>query len=157
MSVEKKRPWFQIHLSTAVVLMVVAGVLVWANVTTQIYISPLSYVVNIPPNDQYDKVIGEKRGWPLAFQDTSEQNVKWGLPKDSKNLSFPGIRFDEDALQAGKHLVRLDYEVWSSPELWSKKNLALNFALALAILTAVAVGCEYLIRKREKGMKQADP
>ena len=25
-----KRPWFQIHLSTAVVLMVVAGILLWA-------------------------------------------------------------------------------------------------------------------------------
>lgn len=28
----KKRPWFQLHLSTCVVLMVVAGVLVWQNV-----------------------------------------------------------------------------------------------------------------------------
>lgn len=27
----KKRAWFQLHLSTCVVLMVVAGVLVWAN------------------------------------------------------------------------------------------------------------------------------
>lgn len=31
----QKRPWFQIHLSTAVVLMFVAGGLIWANITPQ--------------------------------------------------------------------------------------------------------------------------
>jgi len=29
---QKKRAWFQIHLSTAIVLMFVAGVLVWATI-----------------------------------------------------------------------------------------------------------------------------
>ena len=31
----KKRRWFQIHLSTAVVLMITAGVLMWANLREQ--------------------------------------------------------------------------------------------------------------------------
>lgn len=50
----KKRAWFQLHLSTCVVLMVVAGVLVWANVTNR---------VNAP----YEKVgDGGGYGWPYC-------------------------------------------------------------------------------------------
>lgn len=32
----KKRPWFRLHLSTCVMLMVVAGALVWANTKLRI-------------------------------------------------------------------------------------------------------------------------
>jgi len=33
----------------------------------------------------------------------------------------------------------------------------IDFAVALAILTAVAASCEYLIRRREKVMKKPNP
>lgn len=49
----KRRAWFQLHLSTCVVLMVVAGALVWANTR------PLPHW--LPLRD------ASARGWPLEF------------------------------------------------------------------------------------------
>ena len=39
MTDKPRRPWFQIHLSTAIVLMFVAGGLVWANIRPRIVIA----------------------------------------------------------------------------------------------------------------------
>jgi len=41
-----RRPWFQIHLSTALVLMIAWGGLIWANMRDQVPYNP--------PIDQYD-------------------------------------------------------------------------------------------------------
>ena len=47
-----RRPWFQFHLSTAVVLMFVAGGLMWANMTK-------SVVMLSRPAESF--------GWPVPF------------------------------------------------------------------------------------------
>ena len=106
----KKRSWFQIHLITAVVLMVVAGVLVWANVRP-VSNRPIWTPVYEVENPFAGK--GLKRGWPLAFQTYTESEV-WGV-----------------------QYVTL-----------SKTTLGMNVVFALAILTAVAVSCGFLIRRR---------
>ena len=49
-----RRPWFQVHLSTAIVLMFVAGGLLWANATPQV-----EYSGNTPWEITY--------GWPYIF------------------------------------------------------------------------------------------
>jgi len=54
----KKRSWFQIHLSTAVVLMVVAGVLMWVNVTPKLVMS-----LNILRSTERDSIEGQLNAW----------------------------------------------------------------------------------------------
>ena len=59
----KKRPWFQIHLSTAIVLMVMAGLLVWANVR------PIEVIETYTARDQpYQTIRGP--GWPVYWEGT---------------------------------------------------------------------------------------
>ena len=53
---EPKRPWFRFHLSTLVVLSVVAGGLLWANVKPKITID---YSGSLPPIDEF-------YGWPFT-------------------------------------------------------------------------------------------
>ena len=112
----RKRPWFQIHLSTAVVLMVVAGVLVWANVRKPVVLIRNSRIIEL-----------DRMGWPW----NAESSI--------------GGYLDQTPDQAIRN-ARLRY--------FGTSEFYLNLITALAILTAVAVGCEYLIRRREKAMKQ---
>ena len=65
-----KRRWFQIHLSTAVVLMFVAGGLMWANVAEHHYNPPL-----ITPNGA--AVFSGPRGWPIVW----DWNVISDMPR----------------------------------------------------------------------------
>jgi hypothetical protein len=52
----RRRPWFQFHLSTAVVLMFVASGLLWASVHEYNEWEPLGYWTLV-----------SKRGWPMAY------------------------------------------------------------------------------------------
>ena len=55
----KKRPLFQIHLSTCIILMFVAGGLMWANV---------------PPSHKFEYVY--EHGFPCAFYETFDENLE---------------------------------------------------------------------------------
>ena len=55
----KKRPWFQVHLSTAVVLMFVAGGIMWANLSGEFAVLPKIYL-GCPKSYRYDGF-----GWPF--------------------------------------------------------------------------------------------
>jgi hypothetical protein len=55
MSDKRRRSWFQIHLSTAIMLMLVAGGLVWANAEPTKFYSMGDELVFF-------------RGWPYTFQ-----------------------------------------------------------------------------------------
>ena len=83
----KKRAWFQIHLSTAVVLIVVAGVLVWINVSPRI-VPPdpmpkevLALGISFTPQSKFSEY-----GWPFTsyclheFADGTDFG-EWGLGK----------------------------------------------------------------------------
>ena len=120
-------------------LMVVAGPLVWLQVERA--------DITSPPG-----VIFWARGWPLVYQTTFEidfesQGITWSNSRQTANVPEKGlIRFLID----GKSFVR----PWQP---WSLGKFLGNIATALAILAAVAVGCEGLIRKRERAVKQAIP
>ena len=73
MEKEKKRAWFQIHLSTAVVVMFVAGCLIWANTKERI-------------ESENDLLLGKREfevyGWPLAIWNrrtlpTAQTELSW--------------------------------------------------------------------------------
>lgn len=62
MTKKKKRPWFQLHLSTCIVLMVVAGVLLWLN------LRPPRIIRIILSNDKeiaIKYIAFEYSGWPF--------------------------------------------------------------------------------------------
>ena len=72
-----RRPFFQIHLSTAIVLMFTAGALVWANVTKQ-WVLVLSNA-------------GWAFGWPFKFylSQPSKGDIRWHLESIAGFLNIP--------------------------------------------------------------------
>ena len=117
----------QVHLSTIIVLMVVAGVLVWANLRdygTVICVNTADWEETSPI------------GWPRALTIKSSYYVIF-KPAEREG-SIYGERHDS-----------FDSEIITYV-------ILPNVAIALAILTTVVLSCEYLIRRREK-MKQSHP
>ncbi len=86
MAVEKakKRGWFQVHLSTAGVLMIVAVGLVWVNTKRETYDDSDSYrwkgayLYNLIVDKRY-KV--EYQGWPFAYIQWVEDREGYHLPE----------------------------------------------------------------------------
>ena len=71
----KKRPWFQIHRSTAIVLMFAGGGILWANANSSWYVLKL----NLSPSDQYGSQYNKiyAYGWPYdAVWDVHDNGVK---------------------------------------------------------------------------------
>ena len=82
---KEKRPWFQIHLSTAVVLMFAAGGLMWANST--------KYFVFTSRDDHQ---VG-CRGWPITMWWSDPSIIN---PKGSENDYEPVFSFLNASLNA---------------------------------------------------------
>ena len=137
--------------------MFVAGVLVWANTVPRRSTHP-----------EFTKIPFDVFGWPFIWKhhleyskDESEKvdkaflkSLSEGDPQSGDLLrQHPYIR---DGIRRIPLLERLHLRAALAKAEANWANiLAKNVAAALAILTAVAVGCEYLIRRREK-MKQGD-
>jgi hypothetical protein len=62
MSDKPRRAWFQIHLSTAILMMFVAGGLMWANV-----VEDISYYWVQPYVGDPIRLELRKQGWPIRF------------------------------------------------------------------------------------------
>ena len=136
----RKRSWFQIHLSTAVVLMVVSGLLMWVNVQTRVtrtqeilFEEEADGGFSSTTFRSWDHDIGDQEaqpdkqyeywsemGWPVAC---AEDHGIWIMSGQGKR-KFKHFYFGLDR--------------------W----VALNLGVALAILTAVAVGCELGVRRK---------
>ena len=133
MSEPAKRSFWQFHLSTALVLMFVTSVFVYANTRTtlktdhwQIYGDTTLYVYY-------------KRGWPFqinsatrgrkfhfftGFEDSSVSST-WSVTKEPP---LPPEGFDGE---------------------WYLRDILKNFAVLILTLVVVAVCCEFVIRRRE--------
>jgi hypothetical protein len=98
-------PKLQLRLITCIVLMFVAGGLVWANLQPRL-------------DDQY--------WFRVDFAYARDAYLFYGWPADAK------------------------YQVVLEDATWNIRNLIINVATALAILTATAVLCEYALRCRRK-------
>ena len=76
MSDKPRRAWFQLHLSTAILLMFVAGGLVWANIGT---LNAETIDFDIHGGDPLDWIPIKKTmrsfGWPLLFYGAPEMHV----------------------------------------------------------------------------------
>jgi len=104
---KKKRPWFQFHLSTAIVLMFVAAGLLWLNLRDPVLTSKNCYG---------DGWYIWDRGWPLPHSRVG--TTEFPMTEEYLDaLFFPGMLADS--------------------------------IVGLSVLVAVAVACEWPIRRRE--------
>lgn len=115
-----KRRWFQVHLSTVVVMAFVAGVLIFVNVRPRVV--DLSHIPGIPSD-----FIQSEHGWP--FWSWTQVNKTW-KHGHWKNKNEPLVFEDKGFIQ---HV----------PSGWVG-----NVAFAVVVLFGIAVLCEYLIRRR---------
>ena len=109
-----KLPRPQLHLSTCIVLMFVAGGVMWANAV------PIAIdFTSIDPNGLDNPAFTHEYGWPTTCC-----------------MGFP------------EHFWPIHY--------WHYGYLAINIAVALALLAAVAFVCEWIIRRRApKGLHKS--
>lgn len=132
----KPRPWFQFHLSTCVVLMVVAGVLVWANTRSIVAVEPKRSMFETGAAFssalvEYAFGSGEvRRGWPFEYYFEVQEFTASMRPSISGHV-YPA----QDVRQ---------------PRMtdWRPSSLCINITVAFAILALTAVACEYHIRRR---------
>ncbi|MCK6470943.1 MAG: hypothetical protein L6R28_04275 [Planctomycetes bacterium] len=131
MTVEKPkcRAWFQLHLSTCVVLMVVAGALVWANVEIRfegetIGLNPAGQPQKNPARRACGVAEKHDQGWPFNFRTSYKAQ--------------------------GEHPYELHIDAK-----WGSGAFVMDICIAIAVLVLAAFLCEYLIRRRER-MRQ-DP
>lgn len=116
-----KRKWFQVHLSTAVVLMFVLNVIVILNTITR---------HSDPPDEDHPDVT-TAHGFPyIMLAVSSPRNVSklYGWRGDILIIWTSNHSFDVDLLRVGK-----------------------NAFIALVVLIVVWLSVESLIRRRERG------
>jgi hypothetical protein len=131
MTAPRPRRWFQIHLSTAVVLMFAAGGLIWANVPRhEIRVEKVSsntseavwwfYERNEIPKDQpiECRIESETCGWPIKWQNQGEMSTQGETLRD-----------------------------WGMVTTW--RTYVYDGASWLGILLFVTCACEFLTRRRE--------
>jgi len=127
----KKRRWFQVHLSTAVLLMLTSGFLFWANLSTT---AVNKYAESIDYDGHH-----ETSGWPFEAQYIIT------IPKDiGVAAQYYGVKDPSLTLKKDLTLKK-----------WRRGGFILNFLVALAILATTAFACEFLIRRRAR--KQQEP
>lgn len=119
MTGKSNRRWFQFHLSTAALMMVVAGVLIFLNVKEyhrQLYNEELAHeVFSNPGNGLSAKLLGlSYYGWPWTFYDERGANI-------------------------------FGYKIGQ----WSYHSLILDIASWAGILVLCFIASEFLLRRRE--------
>lgn len=133
----KTRPWFQVHLSTAVVLMLVASGLVLLNlrVSTEGWqlFARSSHVAGRVVTTNWQRQF--TLGWPANYLVAEEYDVTRG-----------DDRPEEGKLPSAVNLLRRPNSILHS---WSWWKLLVNLASVAAILVAVAIPVENIIRRRE--------
>jgi hypothetical protein len=119
-----KRRWFHIHVSTAVMLMFVAGGLLWANLTPRtVYEDDSGMSILSERPFETARAAIESRGWPYEYYQnrTLKELNKLKLPRS-----------------------------WRGPsgEFWWKDELLKNLGICICIVVGTATALEYLIRRR---------
>jgi hypothetical protein len=122
-AVKKKRPWFQFHLSTAIVMMLVAAGLLWLNLGPTI--RSIEVVLGEP------MVEAHARGWPFCFWSTVF------VPSGRYKIAFEPEPYTDYV--PGMPMPRVRFGM-----------LAADAVIAIAILLAVAALLEWRIRRKER-------
>ena len=134
MTSSPKRPWFRFHLLTAVLMTLIAGVLLRANV-----------IRNNAPAEPARAGFNSEYEYRLALIDFTfgtPSNQDYGWPSTALRIvpAFVVLHRDDDP---GPNPWPLPNRTW----LW--KGLAINVLSGLAITMIAALAVEWLIRRRE--------
>jgi len=117
-----KRKFWQVHLSTAVILMIEAAGLLWLNVTHVEEKRTLHYPLYFEGSELTNvAALFERQGWPICYHQVFFQ----GTLHDRMN---PDDRVSDD---------------------WKALSLTIDAVICLVILLANGSICEWLIRRRE--------
>jgi hypothetical protein len=118
-----RRRWFQLHLSTCVVLMFVAGGLVWANVRICVR----------------ERVSVVRLGQPRGASRPSGESPEVAIPYQEFRRGWPSVF-------ATRHIGVFPDEYEWPVDSWP--GLLFNIAIGFALLSTIAFFLEYLIRRR---------
>ena len=140
---EKRRHWFQIHLSTAVMLMFVAGGMFWFNSITKLELEMQGV----------DTICIVVRGFPsiaCARYGNFAPNFESKDNKESQSQTTRELRedfraFDVDYIDGNGWSFFPKERDWE----YSAKGIAINFLVAIVVIFSCAVVLEWHIRLRE--------
>jgi hypothetical protein len=130
-----KRRFWQIHLSTAVLMMILFGVLLGLNLRPPRIVSQAV----IPATDFGDKSIR------LVLQGEG-----WSISRFNTTITYPAYTINNGWTP---EFQLNDFASREQPgDFWSKRwaNISVNVLVCLALLTIALVSCEYLTRRRPK-------
>ena len=131
---EKKRRWFQIHLSTAVMLMFGAGILLWVNFR----IGRDAFAEKLPSETRWSLWRVYEIGWPQRM--LRSQRL---ITKEHPTGSFFEEEFDEPQIR--------DLFAYNAEDIvkWEVDAIAMNTLVGLLILSTSGVLIEFFVRRRE--------
>jgi len=143
MSDSKPRRWFQIQLSTAIVLMIVSAVLVWGNLSSRRLKGASGWV-----DTSGKHLVGMHcYGWPkgMFFWGEYEGPMKDGVKYSRKKSgAFRVKRYPFDPLRDSR---RRDLEALNE---FNFSDMTVNALVALSILVGTAFASEYIIRRSHR-------
>ncbi len=150
MTAKSKRRWFQIHLSTCLIMMVTAGLFLWTNTRVQAFVSSENSTAYgcLGHEDIIRWQAGYMLGWPFEYtfkiKSISHAVYRNGyyLPEQSKgevNPSAPAVDF----------LQFWELEA-SGDEDFSRTALAVNIGIGLFLLLIECVCLELATRYFQK-------
>ena len=135
-AVARPRRWFQLHLATCLVMMLVAGLIVGANMKAQ-------HWGNLTPSNRMDlwfiwgwpaRCVCAQRDWSMegAVQSDIDETVREG-----ERIAERASLFGFDDQPVGPRFI-----------LWPR--LFCNLGVAAGLLLFVAAGMEWALRRRER-------
>jgi hypothetical protein len=134
----RKRPLFQFHLSTAIVMMFVAAGLLWANLTPTVGFKETRRKEFVPSNTM--------ETFTLHVEETLHY---WGWPRQAASQVI------KSTASTDKPVDFEDIYMWETPFgplavdiMWP--GVAFNTVVAVCLLAGVMLFLEWLIRRKER-------
>lgn len=145
-----KRRWFQVHLSTALLLTFAAGGLMWLNFNIR------KSTIDLPKEDQDQGQMGWGRGhWFLEDRFIYREQNGWPYPFNELS-----IQMSKPRLQLSLYETRSILEPSTRSETsrrFTLEMLAMDIIVSLGLLVALGGVCEWVIRRNTSGREAPPP
>jgi len=151
MTEKPKRKFWQVHLSTAIFMMVIAGAAIGLNFLPIVEVITLgsgSESITLEQGLEYDRIERELGNNGL----TCMRYRRYGWPRKVCNYC-DFVRAHPDGWQRDDWgygpPTGLEWASWDRDESYGKRGLVIGIAVFIALLTATAMLSEFIIRRRE--------
>ena len=168
----KKRAWFQLHLSKCVVLMFVAGAIMFLNGREMQHGSNLDRItvigskidlsegfnnsdeMEVPSIVKYTHVMKVSMGWPASMKEMRFEHVREREVR--AKLGDPYFRNPADRFKGEEESAIIPLSVMElGSTRWLAVGVIVNFLVGLASFVLAAVACEYFLRRRARRKQSA--